>query len=137
VRFELPARAAIDLWNYVGAVLASVGYAAAIIVAIKMDALGGLRRALAAVGRTAFSNYLFHSVVTALLFVGWGLGLAGRFDYAQQLWFLPAIWAFQLVVSPIWLRQYRFGPAEWVWRSLTYGERQPMRREQPVARAAV
>ena len=77
----------------------------------------------------AFSNYLFQSVVTAILFLGWGFGLAGRFDYAGQLLIVVAIWVFQLAVSPLWLRRFRFGPAEWLWRSLTYWKLQPMRRE--------
>jgi uncharacterized protein len=127
VRFAMPERALIDLWNYAGAVLASVGYAAAGVLVVKSGALPALRRALAAVGRMAFSNYLFHSIVTSVLFLGWGLGLAGRFDYAQQLLVVAAIWAFQLIVSPLWLARFRFGPAEWLWRSLTYWRAQPMR----------
>lgn len=125
-------RVILDLWNYLGAVLASVGYAAALILVITRDLLGALRRALAAVGRMAFSNYLFHSIATSVLFLGWGFGLAGRFDYAEQLLVIAAIWTFQLTVSPIWLRHYRFGPAEWLWRSLTYGRRQPMRAAPPM-----
>ena len=129
VGFGMPQRTIADLWNYVGAVLASVGYAAAIILVVERGALAGLRRSLAAVGQMAFSNYLFHSVITSVIFLGWGFGLAGRFDYAEQLLIVPAIWAFQLVISPIWLRHYRFGPAEWLWRSLTYWQLQPMRRD--------
>jgi uncharacterized protein len=110
-------------------VLASVGYAAAIVLVVERGALAGLRRSLAAVGQMALSNYLFHSVVTSVIFLGWGFGLAGRFDYAEQLLIVPAIWAFQLVISPVWLRHYRFGPAEWLWRSLTYWQLQPMRRD--------
>ena len=132
-RFAMPERTVEDIWNYNGAVLASVGYAAALIVLIKLNLLAGLRRSLAAVGQMAFSNYLFHSVVTSILFLGWGLGLAGRFDYAEQLIIVVAIWAVQLVISPIWLRHYRFGPAEWLWRSLTYWKRQPMRRDTPLS----
>jgi uncharacterized protein len=79
----------------------------------------------------AFSNYLFHSVTTSLLFLGLGFGLAGRFDYAAQLLVVGAIWIVQLVVSPIWLQSFRFGPAEWLWRTLTYGRMQPMRQEAP------
>ena len=114
--------------------LASIGYAAALIVVVKRGALAGMRRALAAVGQMALSNYLFHSVVTAILFLGWGFGFAGRLDYAEQLLVVVAIWAFQLVVSPIWLARFRFGPAEWTWRSLTYWEWQPMRRGLPSSR---
>jgi uncharacterized protein len=127
IGFAMPERTMEDLWNYVGAVFASVGYAALLVIAVKMELLGALGRALAAVGRMAFSNYLFHSVVTSVLFLGWGFGLAGRLDYAEQLGIVLAIWIVQLVASPMWLARYRFGPAEWLWRSLTYGERQPMR----------
>ncbi|HZA35875.1 MAG TPA: DUF418 domain-containing protein [Vicinamibacterales bacterium] len=129
VGFGMPQRTIADLWNYVGAVLASVGYAAAVILLVERGALARLRRSLAAVGQTALSNYLFHSVITSVIFLGWGFGLAGRFDYAEQLLIVPAIWAFQLVISPVWLRHYRFGPAEWLWRSLTYWQLQPIRRD--------
>ena len=70
------------------------------ILVVKRGALAGLRRSLAAVGQMAFSNYLFHSVITSVIFLGWGFGLAGRFDYAEQLLIVPAIWAFQLVIEP-------------------------------------
>jgi uncharacterized protein len=130
-RFAMPARTVADVWNYIGAVFASVGYAALLILIVKNGVLAGLRRALAAVGQMAFSNYLFQSVTTAILFLGWGFGFAGRVDYAQQLVVVAAIWAFQLAISPVWLRRFRFGPAEWLWRSLTYWQQQPMRRETP------
>jgi uncharacterized protein len=136
VRFALPERAAIDVWNYVGAVLASVGYAAVLVFIVNRRVLAGLRKALAAVGQMAFSNYLFHSIITSLVFLGWGFGLAGRFDYATQLVIVAGIWAVQLVTSPIWLRHFRFGPAEWLWRSLTYWRRQPMRRSTSIVTSA-
>lgn len=131
VRFAMPFRARADLWNYAGAVLASVGYAAAIILMVKTGALHRIRARLAAVGRMAFTNYLLQSVLTSILFLGWGFGLAGRLDYAQQLIVVAAIWILQLAISPLWLRHYRFGPAEWLWRSLTYWQAQPMRRDTP------
>jgi uncharacterized protein len=131
VHFDMPGRTSADLWNYAGAVLASVGYAALLILVVKRGVLGTVRRSLAAVGQMAFSNYLFQSVITAVIFLGWGLGFLGKVDYAQQLLVVVAIWTFQLVVSPLWLARYRFGPAEWLWRSLTYWKRQPMRRDTP------
>jgi uncharacterized protein len=76
----------------------------------------------------ALSNYLFHSIVTSLVFLGWGLGFVGRLDYAEQLVFVAGVWLVQILVSPIWLAHFRFGPAEWLWRSLTYWQPQPMRR---------
>ncbi len=131
IRFSMPERTIADVWNYVGAVLVSIGYAAVWILVVKRGALAGLRRALAAVGQMALSNYLLQSLIASMVFLGWGLGLAGRFDYAQQLVFVAAIWVLQLVLSPLWLARYRFGPAEWLWRTLTYGKRQPMRRKTP------
>jgi uncharacterized protein len=128
VGFAMPDRTSVDVWNYLGATLASIGYAAALLYLIARDAVKPLRRRLAAVGQMAFSNYLFHSIVASALFLGWGLGLAGRFDYAEQLLVVAGIWIVQLIVSPIWLGRFRFGPAEWMWRSLTYWERQPMQR---------
>jgi uncharacterized protein len=128
VAFSMPERTVPDLWNYVGSVLTSVGYASVLLLLVKRGLLSGLRRRLAAVGQMAFSNYLFHSIVTAVIFLGWGFGLVGRFDYAEQLLVVLAIWIFQLIASPIWLARFRFGPAEWLWRSLTYWQRQPMRR---------
>jgi uncharacterized protein len=131
VAYVMPIRAAVDLWNYVGAVFMSISYAAALIWVVKRGMLAGLRHRLAAVGQMAFSNYLTHSITASVLFLGWGFGLAGRFDYAAQLFFVVSMWIVQLIVSPIWLQHFRFGPAEWLWRTLTYGRMQPMRREAP------
>jgi len=127
--FALPERIILDLWNYTGAIFVSIGYAALIILAVKHGALNWRRTALAAVGQMALTNYLLHSIVASVLFLGWGFGLAGQFNYAEQLVIVVAIWAVQLALSPVWLAHYRFGPAEWLWRSLTYWQRQPLRRE--------
>ncbi|MEM9209740.1 MAG: DUF418 domain-containing protein, partial [Pseudomonadota bacterium] len=81
-----------------------------------------------AVGRMAFTNYLMHSLVLTTVFYGYGLGLYGEVERFAQMGFVVAMIAFQLWLSPLWLRHYRFGPAEWLWRSLTYGRLQPMRR---------
>jgi uncharacterized protein len=129
VGFVLPERIILDLWNYTGAIFVSIGYAALIILAVKHGVLSGLRGSLAAVGQMALTNYLLHSIVASVLFLGWGFGLGGQFDYAEQLAIVVTIWAVQLALSPVWLAHYRFGPAEWLWRSLTYWQRQPLRRE--------
>jgi uncharacterized protein len=131
--FSMPERALADLWNYAGAVLASVGYAAVLVLIVKRHRLPGLRRTLAAVGQMALTNYLLQSLITSVLFLGWGFGLAGTLDYAGQLLVVLAIWAAQLVLSPIWLARFRFGPAEWLWRSLTYRRPQPLRRDEALA----
>ena len=87
-----------------------------------------LLRPLAAMGRMALTNYLLQSVIATLLFYGYGLGLARRVSPSLAIVIVVAILAGQLLVSGRWLRRYRFGPAEWLWRTLTYGVRQPLRR---------
>ena len=65
--------------------------------------------------------------MTAFLFTGYGLKMYGRLERYQLYYVVAAIWAINMIVSPIWLRHFRFGPLEWAWRSLTYWKRQPMR----------
>ena len=85
-------------------------------------------RPLAAMGRMALTNYLLQSVIATLLFYGYGLGLARRVSPSLAIVIVLAILAGQILFSGWWMRRYRFGPAEWLWRSLTYGVRQPLRR---------
>ena len=78
-------------------------------------------------GRMALTNYLAQTVIQSLIFYGWGLALIGRFGLAFVFPFAAAIFALQLAYSRWWLARFRFGPVEWLWRSLTYGRAQPMR----------
>ncbi len=87
----------------------------------------GLERALAAAGRMALTVYLSQSVVMTLLFYGYGLGLYGRVGPTVGLPIALGLFALQAVAARWWLQRFRFGPAEWVWRSLTYGRAQPWR----------
>ena len=85
--------------------------------------------ALAATGRMALSNYLGQTVLANLVFSGVGLGLYGSMSFTGVYGIMIAIWLFQVLFSVIWLAQFRFGPAEWVWRSLTYGKLQALTKE--------
>ena len=82
---------------------------------------------LAAVGRTALSNYLFQSIICTTIFYSYGLHLFGRVGPAAGLALAIAIYLIQVRLSVLWLRHFRFGPMEWIWRSLTYGRPQPTR----------
>jgi uncharacterized protein len=82
---------------------------------------------LAPVGRMALTNYLTHSVLYLFVFSGVGLGLYGEVGPALCVVIAVAIFGAQMAFSRWWLSRYRFGPAEWVWRTLTYGQLQPMR----------
>lgn len=89
---------------------------------------GGLTERLAAAGRMAFTNYLTTSMVMTTLFYGYGLGWYGTLSRAALYPIVFAMWAAMLLWSPAWLARFRFGPFEWLWRSLARLELQPMRR---------
>ncbi len=86
---------------------------------------------LASVGRMALTNYLLQSLICSTIFYGYGLGLFGQVDTATGLVLTVLIFALQIPLSNWWLSRFRFGPAEWLWRTLTYLRIQPMRKEQP------
>ena len=79
------------------------------------------------VGRTALSNYLLQSLICTWVFYGHGLGLFARLDRVEQLWVVLGVWIVMPIWSRLWLARFRFGPAEWLWRSLSYGRMQPLR----------
>ncbi len=89
---------------------------------------GIVMRAFAAVGRMALSNYIGQTIIANLIFTSIGLGLYGQLDRLSVYAVLATIFLLQIAFSFYWLSRYRFGPLEWLWRTLTYGEKQPMRR---------
>lgn len=121
-------------WSYhIGRLAMAMSYLSLLVLLVKYDLLTALRRRLAAVGRMALTNYLSHSLVCLVLFTGAGFGLAGYFSRFEIYGFVLAIWLFQLWFSPWWLSRYRFGPVEWLWRALTYGQTTPNRRTRDPA----
>ena len=121
-------------FNYWPSIAVSLGYIGLVMLVCRNAALHRLTRPFAAVGQMALTNYLLQTVLCTLVFYGHGLGWFGSVDRVGQLGVVAAAWAVQLVASPLWLRRFRFGPAEWAWRSLTYGSRQPLLRA-PLAQA--
>ena len=113
--------------NYIGSVIVALGHIGLVMWLTKTGALQRLLDRFAAVGRMALTNYLSHSLIMTTIFYGYGLGLYGSVERIWQMAFVAALIIAQLLWSKWWLERYRFGPAEWVWRSLTYWQRQPMR----------
>jgi uncharacterized protein len=106
--------------------------ASVILLILRAGALQWLTRRIAAVGQMALSNYLLTSITCQFLFL-WGPTHWYQYLEYYKLYFVVAgVWALNLVWSPIWLSHFQFGPVEWVWRSLTYWHRQPMRL-RPIA----
>jgi uncharacterized protein len=109
-------------------ILLVLAHVAALILLYKSGFAQGLFRCLQAVGQMAFTNYIMQSVICTLFFFGYGLNYYAELEYYQIYFVVLAIWVVQLIVSPLWLRFFLFGPLEWMWRSLTYWKLQPFLR---------
>ncbi len=114
----------------VGRVGMTLGHTALILLLCKYGTWQSLQARLAAVGKMAFSNYIAHSLIYGFVFYGYGFNLFDKLQRYQLYYVVLGMWIFSLVWSPLWLAHFRFGPLEWVWRSLTYWKRQPMRIRQ-------
>jgi uncharacterized protein len=109
-----------------GTILLALGYGAAIIGIANLERGKRRLRWVAPLGRMAFTNYLAQSLIFGWIFYGYGLGLFGRLGVASALAIGVAVYTGQVFFSAWWLHRYRYGPVEWLWRTLMYGEAQPM-----------
>jgi uncharacterized protein len=112
-----------------GTLLLAGAYLAAVVLLMRRPAWRRALMAFAPVGQMALTNYLLQSVLCTFIFYGWGLGLAGKVHAAHLLPITLVVFTIQALISRAWLARFRFGPAEWLWRSMTYGRIQPLRRE--------
>jgi uncharacterized protein len=115
----------------------AIANASVVLMIVKAGALKWITRPLAAVGQTALSNYLGTSLICTLLFNGYGLGLFAKLQFYQLFFVVAGVWFFNLTASTLWLKYFRFGPMEWLWRSLTYWKPQPILREHAQAPAEI
>ncbi|WP_253701803.1 DUF418 domain-containing protein [Bacillus sp. FJAT-27445] len=111
-----------------GGPLLAIGYAG--IVALAVEKFGVAAGPLAIVGRMSMTNYLFQSFLSTFIFYGYGAGLYGNVTVALGTLLVFAVFLFQLFASTVWLKKFKYGPVEWMWRSFTYFTRQKMRREE-------
>lgn len=104
-----------------GRIFTTMGHVGLVMLCAKSSILGFLKRSLAAVGRMALTNYIMHTVIATTTF---GIFRQfGQWERYQLYYLVLAVWVFQLIMSPIWLTHFRYGPLEWLWRWLTYGKR--------------
>jgi uncharacterized protein len=123
-------------WNYWGSILVSLGWIALLLLVWHSGAARSALARLAAVGRMAFSCYILETLICTSIFYGHGLGWFGSVDRSEQMLVTVGVWAVLLMFAPWWLARFRFGPLEWLWRTLTYGHAEPLARgEQPAAPA--
>jgi uncharacterized protein len=112
-----------------GAPAFSFAYASAFCLLSLQDGWSERLAPLANIGRMSLTNYLMHSLICSFIFYGYGLGLAGKISIAAGLALTFVIYILQIFLSTWWLKRFRFGPMEWLWRSLTYKKWQPIRKK--------
>lgn len=113
-----------NITYYWGRIFVVMGHIGVIMLFCKYPFFGWLKKSLAAVGKMALTNYMMHSVICMFVFTGVGFGLFGQLERFELLYVVFSIWIFQLLVSPIWLNYFQYGPMEWLWRSLSYQKKQ-------------
>ena len=118
-----------EITYYLGRLAMSIGHVGAIMILVKAPILVWLKRRLAAVGQMALTNYIMHSIICMIVFTGVGFGLFGKLQRYELLYVVFSIWIFQLIVSPIWLKYFEFGPLEWLWRRLSYLQKPAFRKK--------
>jgi uncharacterized protein len=107
-------------------ILLVLAHVSLVALVYKSGIFQALFRRLEAVGQIALTNYVMQSIICTLFFFGYGLNFYGELQYYQLFYVVFTIWALQLIISPLWLHYFRFGPLEWIWRSLTYWKMQPL-----------
>lgn len=111
----------------IGRLAMAMGYIGLVMTICKLGVLSWLRHGLACVGQMALTNYLSQSLICNVIFMGFGFGLFGQLERLEIYYIVFGVWIFQIIFSIYWLKHYRFGPAEWLWRSLTYKKKQSLK----------
>ncbi len=113
--------------------LLAVGYASLIMALLRISRLGWLWRTFATVGRMAFTNYFLQTILLTLFFYGYGFGYFGWLSQRQLYFVVLEMWLVQIAFSVIWFKYFTIGPVEWLWRSLTYWKKFPIKKQRPVS----
>lgn len=113
-----------------GRVPMTIGHIGLIGAICKWEKFTLITRSLAATGRLALTNYIMQTVISIFLFYGFGFALFAEFERYQLIYICFAVWSFQILFSILWLKYFRYGPLEWLWRSLIYLQRQPFRNQK-------
>ncbi|HMO60792.1 MAG TPA: DUF418 domain-containing protein [Ferruginibacter sp.] len=119
-----------------GRVANTCGHIALIMLFIQSGWPRFLQNALAAVGQMAFTNYIMQTLICNFIFLGYGLSLYGKLQRYELYYIVAGIWILQLIISPLWLKYFQYGPLEWLWRSLTYWAKQPFKKQVQPKEAA-
>ncbi|MCD4696039.1 MAG: DUF418 domain-containing protein [Bacteroidales bacterium] len=118
-----------SMFNYTGSIGVALGYIALVMFFVKSTFGRVLKYMLISVGRMAFTNYILMSIICTFIFYGHGFGLFGKIERTGQILIVLAVWIIILVISHSWLKKFQYGPLEWLWRVLTYWQKQPMKKQ--------
>lgn len=99
-----------------------IGYASALLLLCRLQAFHKFLTLFSNVGRMALTNYLMQTILCSFYFFGFGLGHYAEYDATRQLIFVICIWVTQITYSNLYLHYFNMGPAEWLWKKLTYGK---------------
>lgn len=128
VRVTLPEPSVVATAARAGAPVLAVGYMAVAALLLSHDGATAIRRWLSAPGKLALTNYLAYGLIGQALFYGWGLGWLGTVGSAGVLLLGIVIYTGMALLSQLWLKPFRMGPTEWLWRCMTYRRIEPIRR---------
>ena len=119
-------RSTFSYWSYdIGRLGMAFGFIGIVMTVCKLSVFPRVRKVFASVGRMALTNYIAQSIICNVIFVIFGL--YGQLQFHQLYYVAIGVWTLQLVYSPWWLARFRYGPLEWVWRSLTYRQLLPLK----------
>lgn len=122
----IPARSALLLVsNHAASFFLFPAYIALILLLLQGNLFNLLLKPFSAAGRMSLTNYLSQTIICIIIFNGFGFGLVNRLSVTEGLSLALAIFVLQVIWSNIWLRKFRYGPMEWLWRVLTYKQLQP------------
>ena len=106
--------------NHIATPFIAFGYIGLVMLCIKNAVALKLQDRLKSIGKTALTGYLVQSFLATYVFYGFGLSLFGQTNRIEQLAIVVLIWAILMLVFPIWLKKFYYGPIEWIWRMLTH-----------------
>lgn len=114
-------------WSMLPRLMMIFGYASLLVLLVQRFSDHSVMHRVAAAGRAAFSNYLGTSILMTFIFYGWGLGQFEQYGRFALHVFVIGTWILMLLWSKPWLVNFRYGPLEWLWRSLARMKVQTMR----------
>lgn len=126
--FDIYSRMAYQEFSNVWRILVTIGHLGLLTLFCRSGMLMFLQKAVGNVGRMALTNYISQTVLASVFFYGAFMGNYAKLERVELWYVVVAIWAFNIIFSNLWLKLYYYGPLEWLWRALTYGEFPKMKR---------